>query len=314
MISVLVPVYNVEKYIRECLDSILAQTYSDFELILVDDGSTDDSGRICDEYGMKDDRIRVFHKENGGPSSARNMCLDKAKGEYLCFVDSDDIIRKDYLEKLMGAIKADESDLAVCDMDEEGLSDEPSKENISTGISKETFRNWLYDDRTKQYVLLIVPWGKIYAKELFEDIRYPLGKLHEDEYVVGPILERCSAVSFVPEKLYYYRQNDSGVTSSANSMNLKHLDVVEALTRRIEMALREGDSSFALATLKNALYKCAGFYREAKRLDAEEMKKASMARYKETYAEYGKMLSFKQRLKYSLFPVCPSAFIRLYNP
>ena len=106
-ISVIVPVYNAEKYLHRCIDSILAQTFSDFELLLIDDGSKDNSGRICDEYAAKDSRIRVFHKKNGGVSSARNMGLDNAKGDWITFVDSDDWVKQDYLYSMISQPDAD---------------------------------------------------------------------------------------------------------------------------------------------------------------------------------------------------------------
>ena len=116
-ISVIVPVYNTEKYLNRCIDSILAQTFTDFELLLIDDGSTDCSGKICDEYAAKDSRVRVFHKENGGVSSARNMGLDNAQGEWITFVDSDDWVHEDFLKKRLALALNDNADIAYCDVE-----------------------------------------------------------------------------------------------------------------------------------------------------------------------------------------------------
>ncbi|MBE5825462.1 MAG: glycosyltransferase family 2 protein [Butyrivibrio sp.] len=314
LISVIVPVYNVANYIRECLDSILAQTYSSFELLLVDDGSTDGSGSICDEYKERNDRIKVFHKENGGLSSARNKGLDEARGEYICFIDSDDTIRADYLDKLYSAITTNGSDMAFCDIDAAKLTKEPLKDKLSANLSKDTAKYWLYDDRTREYVLMVVAWNKIYAKKLFDNIRYSIGKLHEDEFVIGALLNECDSVSFVPEKLYFYRENESGITSNANKMNVKHLDGVDALSERAQQALGDGESSFAAVTVKNALYKCARFYKEAVELTSKEMKRASMKKYKDVYWHYRKILSKKQQIKYMVFMICPALFIKVFNP
>ncbi len=313
MISIIVPVYNVEIYIKECLDSILAQTIRDFELILIDDGSTDYSGRICNEYKEKDSRVKVFHKENGGLSSARNKGLDEAKGEYICFIDSDDTIREDYLEKLYDAITSARSDMAFCDIDAQKLSGELNYNHSFKMTAKES-RRWLYDDRTREYVLMVVAWNKIYTSRIFEDIRYPVGRLHEDEFVIGLILSKCSNISFVPEKLYFYRNNESGITSEAKKMNVKHLDGVDALSDRVALAISEKDNELAVVTLKNALYKCAHFFRDAKKNNSIEMKRASMRKYRETIKKYKEVLNMSQRLKYYFFTICPELFIKAFNP
>ncbi len=313
-ISIIVPVYNVENYIRECLDSILSQTISNFELILVDDGSTDNSGKICEEYQEKDARIKVFHKENGGLSSARNKGIDEAKGEYFCFVDSDDTIRPDYLDTLYTVITSDDSDLAVCDIEAPRLAGAEFKEKRAFKMTATEAKKWLYDDRTREYVLMVVAWNKMYSSRIFKGVRYPNGRLHEDEFLIGPVLSKCDCISFIPERLYFYRENESGITSEAKRMNVKHLDGVDALSERVALAISEDDKEFALVTFKNALYKCARFFKEAKELVALEMKKASMEKYREVLGDYNDLLSLKQRLKYYLFPICPGLFIRTFNP
>ncbi len=313
-ISVIVPVYNVENYIRECLDSIMAQTVSSFELILIDDGSTDDSGRICDEYAQQDERIRVIHKENGGLSSARNSGLDMATGDYVCFIDSDDIVQPDYLEKLHDSIIQHKSDLVICDIEDQRLanwSSEPA--TIEGGTSKDA-RRWLYDQHSREYVLMVVAWNKLYSKELFDGLRFPLGRLHEDEFMIGPILKKANKISFVPEKLYVYRENTSGITSNANKFNIRHLDAIDACTERIAGAIEDDDQEFAVATLKNALYKCARLYKEGKELGFAEFAVAAGKKYKEAFNRYGNLLSAKQQLKYRVFLILPSVFILIFNP
>ncbi len=316
MISVIVPVYNVEKYIRECLDSILSQTISSFELILVDDGSTDNSGQICDEYAQKDDRIRVFHKENGGLSSARNKGLDEVRGDYICFVDSDDRIRRDYLEKLYAAVSLGRADLAFCDIEAPKLAGagyEYPKDRF-VNLSPEDAGKWLYDDRTRDYVLMVVAWNKMYSKEIFDGLRFPEGRIHEDEFMIGPVLSRCGMLSFVPDKLYDYRDNATGITSSANRLNINHLDCVDALVDRIRQALDEENREFAIETLKNALYKCARFYGEAKECGYKDLLVASNKKYVKTYNSYKGLFTIKQRMKYFFFVICPSVFIMFFNP
>ncbi len=314
MISVIVPVYNVENYIKECLDSILSQSFQSFELILVDDGSTDGSGRICDEYKEKDSRIRVFHKENRGLSSARNKGIDEAKGEYLCFVDSDDTIRDDYLNTLYNVITADNADLAMCDIEDTRLTKADQRSKHSSQMTSIDAKKWLYDDRTREYVLMVVAWNKLYSSYIFKEIRYPDGRLHEDEFIIGQILDKSTKITFVPEKLYCYRDNVSGITSKVRKMDIRHLDGIDALTERIALALYDEDKELACFTLKNALYKCARLYGEALRVNSIEMIRASMNKYIMTYSRYRDLLSLKQRAKYRLFFFFPRFFNKLYNP
>ncbi|WP_051192307.1 glycosyltransferase family 2 protein [Butyrivibrio sp. VCB2001] len=314
LISVIVPVYNVEKYLVECIESILAQTYSSFELLLVDDGSKDKSGEICDEYKDKDGRIRVFHKENGGLSSARNKGIDEAKGDLFCFIDSDDTISIDYLMKLYTAITENQADMAICDIDAPKLSKVDLVYQGNDSMTSDEAKIWLYDNRMREYVLMVVAWNKLYKKALFDDVRYPVGRIHEDEFVIGPILRKCSKISFVKEKLYNYRDNDSGITSETKRLETRHLDGVDALDERIAQAVEDGDSSFAHITLKNALYKCARFYGDASRTGVNDMRKASFTKYEELFSQYKALLDTKQRLKYRLFLAIPSIFIRIYNP
>lgn len=314
MVSVIVPVFNVEKYICECIESILAQTYESFELILVDDGSSDSSGIICDGFKSRDSRIRVFHKENGGLSSARNTGLNEARGEYVCFIDSDDSIKKDFLEMLYSSIVETDADLAICEIEAPRLINADMNVIIANNMIADDARKWLYDMRSREYVLMVIACNKLYKKSLFDGIRYPVGRLHEDEFVIEPILERCSRISFVPDKLYKYRDNETGITSNANKLDLRHLDGVDALIERIRLAVGAKKDNYALVTLRNALYKCAGFYREAKELENDQMKNASREKYKTVYRQFKDLLNLKQQIKYFLFMIAPELFIRLYNP
>ena len=319
LISVIVPVYNVENYIGECIDSILTQTMNSFELILVDDGSKDESGRICDEYAELDSRIRVIHRENGGLSSARNRGLDEAKGDYICFVDSDDSIRPVFLERLYEGITRCGADLALCDMDAQRLADS-SKETATfknsevVKLSCRDAEKWLYDQTSREYVLMVVACDKMFDKKLFNGLRFPVGRLHEDEFMIGRVLSRAKDISFIPDKLYVYRDNTSGITSDANRFNLRHFDVIDAYMERISGAMDDGDPEFAIATLKIALYKCARFYGEGKNQGAADFAATAGKRYREVFRKYKVLLNLKQRMKYRLFMVMPDRFLDLYNP
>ena len=154
----------------------------------------------------------------------------------------------------------------------------------------------------------------MFSGDLFEDLRFPVGKDHEDDFIIGPLLSRCKVVSYISERLYVYRDNMSGFTGAANRMNIKHLDGVDALAQRISQAIDEEDKEFALVTYKNALYKCARFYKDAKESGTDLMILYSMTKYKELFNRFKGLLNFKQRTKYYLFTFFPDIFIKVYNP
>ena len=183
-ISIIVPVYNVEKYLNRCFDSILNQTFTDFELILVDDGSTDNSGIICYEYKTKDNRIKVIHKENGGLSSARNAGLDIARGKYIGFVDSDDFINKDMYKILFDTIQANNSDMVICDYYKVNEDDINKFRNLKCNCENIKIKNLNNLESIDNLFLtgekFIYAWNKLYKRELFNDLRYEKGRIYEN--------------------------------------------------------------------------------------------------------------------------------------
>ena len=186
-ISIIVPVYKVEQYLRRCVDSILAQTFADFELILVDDGSPDNSGAICDEYAAKDPRITVIHQENGGLSAARNAAIDwvftNSDSQWLTFIDSDDWIHAEYLARLLNAAVENQVSISACNF-EITTGDNPA-------IPPEQFDTTLWTPENffvEHNVTATTAWAKLYRKECFQTIRYPVGKIHEDEFTTYKIL------------------------------------------------------------------------------------------------------------------------------
>ena len=230
-ISVIVPIYKVEKYISRCVDSILAQSFADFELILVDDGSPDNCPQICDEYAKKDDRIVVIHKRNGGLSDARNAGIDAAKGEWLAFIDSDDYVHEDYLGNLYNAAVENGADLAVCDFvrvndGEEVIEDEHGFDGLVTE-DKNTLFEYLYSNWR-----IRPAWNKLYKKEIFSDLRFAFGKIHEDEFAIHHVLWNCRKAVIIKDGLYYYRirQNSIMTTESPKST----LDGLEAIIEQYE--------------------------------------------------------------------------------
>lgn len=213
LISIIVPVYNVEKYLCECIDSILSQTYEKFELILVDDGSPDNSGKICDEYAEKDKRIKVIHKENGGVSSARNMGLDNANGEYITFVDSDDIVDKQYLELMYNKLVEKSADLCFCHFDrfDENTCEE-YKETIPEHLIVDFKSDNFVDFASKFFNLKNNIFGSscrvLYKKSIVETIRFNLKiKISEDLIFTLYAVFNSKSICSTSNVLYHYRTN-----------------------------------------------------------------------------------------------------------
>lgn len=214
-ISIIVPVYNIEQYLSKCIGSILNQTFDDFELILVNDGSKDNSREICNNYAKVDKRIKVFHKENGGVSSARNLGLDMATGKYVGFVDGDDIIHKEMYFILYSNIIRHNSEIAVCE--EKEIEDVTEKYDVSY---VENFEIEVLDNRSALENLYKIknifahPVNKIYDGKIFNDIRYPEGKIYEDQFVAPQILHKASRIVYVKSKLYFYIQREGSIVNS----------------------------------------------------------------------------------------------------
>ena len=231
-VSIIVPVYQVENYIRQCIDSILVQTFTDFELILVDDGSKDKSGQICDEYAVLDQRVKVIHKENGGLSDARNCGMDQAVGNYFMFVDSDDYIAPTMLEYLYKALMNKEADIAVCNF--LYFFEEDRKRDFSTNIQSEVLSGAeiFYSRKNERvYGIWTVAWNKLYKRETLGNVRFRFGKYHEDEFWANDIYQMDIKVVTIPECLYYYRQRDNSIMGRKNIK--RDFDILEALQERI---------------------------------------------------------------------------------
>ena len=219
-ISVIVPVYNVEKYLRRCIDSILAQTFSDFELILVDDGSLDNCGKICDEYAKQDDRIRVIHKENGGVSKARNVALDIASGDYICFCDSDDYLQNDCLEVLYNSLISTDSDCVVCNStmiydsgEKKDLFFEPKEYSICDWKSKYGF----VKDCVLHNKIIWTMWGRLFKRSIIEKNHIRVCETCEDfAEDLGFFLMyfvHCDKVVNIDYAGYFYYQRDNSIMS-----------------------------------------------------------------------------------------------------
>lgn len=217
-LSIIVPIYKVEQYLRRCVDSILAQTFTDFELILVDDGSPDNCPAICDEYAEKDPRIVVIHKENGGLSDARNAGLDIAKGDYIGFVDSDDFIHPQMYEMLIESADALHADIAQVKYQKVQENEIPEFNPCVNGAAYSIESKDIIEFFYRKYFRIVSynVWSKIYIFDIFKDIRFPVGKYHEDLGIFYQTLERSSRVAIIDIPLYFYLQRANGIIRSNN--------------------------------------------------------------------------------------------------
>ncbi len=208
LISVIVPVYNVEKYIKECLESIINQTYRNIEIILVDDGSTDNSGKICDEYAKIDSRIKVIHKENEGISKTRNIGIEKACGEYIQFADSDDYMEIDAIEKIYNIAKEYNADIVSFShyILNNGKLIGDYNNTIKELNTSEAIKELLLDNKIRNYL-----WEKMWKRELFKEIRFPEGKKFEDIATTAFLFEKANKVVFYDYPEYYYRQREGSI-------------------------------------------------------------------------------------------------------
>lgn len=216
LLSVIVPVYNVEPYLDKCVQSIVQQTYRELEIILVDDGSTDNSPQMCDDWALKDGRIKVIHKENGGLSSARNAGIDIAQGEVLSFVDSDDFIEPEMYETMVTALQDSGKDIACCGRIVDLFGE---REKVEFSIPKP--RMYTREEAMKEVLCLrdidVAAWDKIYKKKLFKDIRYPIGKISEDAAIIFQLLEKTNGVIHVGRNFYHYIYRMNSISKATYS-------------------------------------------------------------------------------------------------
>lgn len=229
-ISVIVPVYKVEPYIHKCVDSILTQTFTDYELILVDDGSPDTCGNICDEYAQKDARIHVIHKENGGLSDARNAGMKITCGEYVIFIDSDDYIDADMLSYLYENLKKADADMATCGIYEvyadriEKQEEEP--DFVCSG--EEAFRCILRGHTIRGEI-----WNKLIKRSCISDLEFPKGKLYEDIFYTVDMMQRIKTVAVGTKPKYYYLHRSDSITGKAYRPKL--FDIIDGYTKNYQV-------------------------------------------------------------------------------
>jgi glycosyltransferase involved in cell wall biosynthesis len=296
LISIIIPVYKVEKYLDRCVESVVNQTYKNLEIILVDDGSPDNCPTMCDEWAKKDNRIKVIHKENGGVSSARNVGLDNATGEYIAFVDSDDYIKKETYKELLNLTITYNADVVICNFEKVFEVEHIKLEEDDCGVEKikvyegENRFNVLNDF----YVQTTVPWGKMYKKNIFNKIRYPKSRVHEDEFVVHQYLYETQKIVYTSKKLYYYLKRKNSIMDGVKSVyKKKNLDPFCARIKFFrEKQVNERTMTFAYVAYMRALLGALG-----KNNITKEDKKYLNSEYKNAFKKIKfRYVSFKRKV------------------
>lgn len=283
LVSVIVPVFKVEAYLANCIESIINQTYGNLEIILVDDGSPDRCPQICDEYEARDDRIRVIHKNNRGLSSARNAGLDIANGDFICFIDSDDFIAPNYVETLLTLQRKNNADLVICEYDyveQNGNLREHEKITWNRGITHKDF--WQLFCDAEYRVFCAVAWNKIYRAKIFKTLRYLQGKCMEDNFIIKSIIEQCDNIYVTNEVLYYYLQRPDSIMGR---FSIKHLDGVEAQLEICNYFNSIGQREFSQRLLSSITTSLFRAYREA-----DFVVRFNKIRYKELKKAYNEVV------------------------
>ena len=324
LISVVIPVYNSEKYLKRCLDSVLKNSYRNLEILLVDDGSTDSSGLICDEYSIKDKRINVIHKTNAGTAAARNTALDTAKGDLIAFADNDDIMHPRFFEYMYYALKSTEADVAVCEltrnMDIKAFM--MDIESCPQTVNKHDFIKQTYC-RMEGWTRNAPPWNKLYKKHLFNVVRFPEGKGYEDAYTTYKLLYNADKICYLDCILYYWYENpDSYSSKKVNPEKLFFRE--EAIRLQSDFYsnpeykdVSEAAKVFYLNQMHIMLWQLENSYLQNK--NVEYVRNTFLKLTKKAYKKYKYLLgkSEQEILVEYLFPrrhYILSIFKRLYNP
>lgn len=305
LISIIIPVYNVEKYVAECLDSVLSQDYSNIEVIVVDDGSTDQSGVICDQFAEKDSRIRVIHKKNEGVAATRNVGLKNVSPEakYIGFVDSDDIVSKNLYTNLVEAITENHADMAITGFarinDDHKFLEKPSEGIIREGtFSKEEIINQSVEAGGWCFRIL---WNKLYKKELFKGLSFVEKKIHEDEAISYSLIMRCRKVSCIESSDYYYRVSNSQ-SIMQNRTKKRNADLLDAFLFNTKLLAKHRYNYAAGKMMLRAAMEYGSLCR-----DKFEQRKECQSEYRKVlkYLKYRKVLNFKTAAVCSFIKICP---------
>ena len=303
LVSVIIPVYKVEAFIRECVDSVINQSYKNLEIILVDDGSTDRCPEICDDYALKDSRIKVIHKENGGLSDARNAGMKIATANYWCFVDSDDVCYEKMIDILMKPMIEDETlTMSACTYTKFSGNWNNIFADKNTYFT-EQIEPLSYMEKED---LWIVAWAKIYKKDLFNDIKYPKGRFHEDEFTTYKLLFNSQTIAYTNAPFYFYRQREGSIMSKNSFKRI--IDTYDALKERIVFFSERNERKLYIITLIDF----ARHFKEC--VQYADINKDFFLKWEKELKNYStEMFSIKQKIKYISFVWFPGICTLIRN-
>lgn len=314
LISIIVPVYNVAQYLRACINSIINQTYRDIEIILIDDGSTDNSGDICEEYRRSDERVIVIHQKNAGLSVARNVGIKRSTGTYITFIDSDDYISPDYIEKLYIALHHYTVDIVICDLKKvpEKIEFSDVDYNINKNYKSILLNNCQVIEEVYKplyHGVDFVSCAKLYKKDLFKSnkIEFPVGRIHEDAFTTYKLLYAAEKIVYIDIPMYFYRIREGSITTS--DFTLKKLDKIVATKEECDFFVKEKqykllryalyDHLHEMKMIISNLNKCDGQYNVVKRKIAEQIRNDLL--YYNKYVD----ISIKKKIYYILLATFP---------
>lgn len=285
------PVYRVEEYIERCVISILKQSIGNIDLILVDDGSPDNCGAICDRYAEIDNRVKVIHQKNKGLSAARNAgikwAIANSNSKWLAFVDSDDWVHPNYLEYLLKAVKKDNTQISVCNF----IRESKFKDDFAEYSFQSEIMSGMELFESKLNIEATVAWNKLYAKELFMETRYPDGRLHEDEFVTYKLLYQAGDISWIDCPLYFYYQNPKGIIQS--NWTEKRLDVYDAYEERIDFFRAEMQEKYYRHEFRRLFLTYYGFFVESMKFKKSESafsRKCTKSRLNKSIIKYRRQM------------------------
>ena len=302
LISIIIPVYNAEAYIENCITSMLNQTYDNFELILINDGSKDKSLSMCLKYAEQDDRIKVYDKPNGGASSARNLGLKHVKGRYIVFADIDDFASRNYLENLYAAAKEGNYDIVQCNYE---IVNNQYQEEKYVGFDKNDVREITKAQALNNRLYKVTLWGKIYSSKLFENFQFKEGIIYEDDASYYIFIDRANKIAVLDETLYYYYMSNNSVMRNNNEINMDFIEIynerINYFKKRNNIELLEGTYNRYCLVLMLAYSSC---------IDSNKNKSNTnrlLDIYKENYIKIkkSKYVSVKDKVMYKIFNISP---------
>ena len=309
LVSVIVPVYNVEKYVGDCIESLIRQSYKNIEIILVDDGSTDSSGQLCDVYATKDIRIKVIHKENGGLSDARNAGIDSAVGVYYSFVDGDDFLAKDAILKMIFGMKEKKCDISVCNMIRYFENGETEPFYIPSNTLKVL-------NSTDRFETLSQPsvCNKIFKADLFNSVRFPKGKFYEDTFVYHTLVYNAKTIVLTGYDGYFYRSRHSSILGQ-NVLTDRYFDFIEAVWLRTTFLLKKNIQPYGDEACLSLYAAVANAEKNISRTEENRYKHFdALQKYMVAYEQLikSKNISLKQKIRFWLLRYFPKIHNILY--